>query len=95
MLGVSLQCEALESPPHLDCYWVGSLDFNFFGNQGFSIQLNFLQRGQQQPRHESVLQKMRARFNAKARCNFNFNAKQPKTLIAGKQVIKKHYSAAS
>ena len=50
---------------------------------------------------KSVLQQMRARFNAKVRllnakgCNFNFNAKQPKTLIAGKQVIKKHYSAAS
>ena len=22
----------------LDCYWVGSLDFNFLGNQGFSTK---------------------------------------------------------
>ena len=22
----------------LDCYWVGSLDFSFLGNQGFSIE---------------------------------------------------------
>ena len=36
----------------LDCYWVGSLDFNFSENHGvFHPQkLNFLQGGQQQPR---------------------------------------------
>ena len=38
----------------LDCYWVGSLDFNFLGNQGGFHQTHtkvkhFLQRGQQQP----------------------------------------------
>ena len=36
-----------------DCYWVGSLDFNFLGkSRGFPkhlSKLNFLQRGQQQP----------------------------------------------
>ena len=41
------------SGPLLDCYWVGSLDSNFLGNQGLFIQLhkrlNFLQRLQQQP----------------------------------------------
>ena len=35
----------------LDCYWVGSLDFNFSGNQGVFHQthkkFNFLQRDQQ------------------------------------------------
>ena len=33
----------------LDCYWVGSLDFSFLGNQG-PKKLNFSQGGQQQPR---------------------------------------------
>ena len=40
---------------YLDCYWVGSLDFNFLGNQGVfhstHKKLNFLQRGQQQQRY--------------------------------------------
>ena len=43
--------------PILDCYWLGSLDFNFWGNGGVSHQttkkLNFLQGGQQQPSRNS------------------------------------------
>ena len=44
----------------LDCYWVGSSDFNFWGNQGVfhqaPKQLNFLQGGQQQPRLGDIKQ---------------------------------------
>ena len=43
----------LSSPFMSDCHRVGSLDFNFLGHQGFSIEPgkknSFLQRGQQQP----------------------------------------------
>ena len=43
------------SPSALDCYWVGSLDFNFIGNQvGFSTKPQkvklFTQGSRQQPR---------------------------------------------
>ena len=40
-------------PSRLDCYWVGSSDFNFLGNHFFHYKkLNFSQ-GQQQPRDPS------------------------------------------
>ena len=42
-----------EKSKGLDCYLVGSLDFNSWGNQGFAInpqKVTLLRRGQQQPR---------------------------------------------
>ena len=47
--------------PSLDCYWVGSVDFNFLGKSScfFSTnppkKLNFLQGGQQQPRSTTAI----------------------------------------
>ena len=44
---------------YLDCYWVGSLDFNFLGNKGVfhktPKRLNFLQGGQEQPSYKGVI----------------------------------------
>ena len=55
---IHLRCDGKLSPTHpssLDCYWVGSLDFNFLGNDGVSPlnpqkAVHFLHGGQQQPR---------------------------------------------
>ena len=51
------------------CYWVASLDFSFLGNQGVVHKkhnnLNFLQRGQQQPRETvPILTAIRSHISA-------------------------------
>ena len=58
--------------PKLCCYWVGSLDFNFSGNQGVLNQapqtaIHFLQRGQPQPRRRPPTVSPAARLSAVCR----------------------------